>query len=135
MAKTAKSGVGKGSERRAEDFAAIQNNWDDIPNFGYKPKWARELEKSSDEKIKRYPDHAKELFDALMALDDESFESVPPQWDDDSTINFSKINWNNKLTSKLKKLLKKYNMDSLDLRQKTMYIWEVIDKMHSFRPF
>jgi len=36
--------AGKGSGRRAEDFRAVQNNWDEIPNFGFKPKWARKCD-------------------------------------------------------------------------------------------
>ena len=118
MAKTAKSGVGKGHERRAEDFAAVQNNWDEIPNFGYKPKWMRETEAPKMERIVRYPDHAKELAQALS-------EKVQ-NWNDESQIRISTPN------KKLKKLLNKYN---LDINGKTMYIWEVIEKMHDFRPF
>ena len=34
---------GKGSGRRQEDFSIVQNNWDEIPNFGYKPRWMKEL--------------------------------------------------------------------------------------------
>jgi hypothetical protein len=129
MAKMSKSGVGKGSERRAEDFAAVQRNWDEIPNFGYKPKWMQ----SSDEKIKRYPDHLDEF---TKAISDLPFpDNFHTSWNDDTEIMFSNIRWDRKEASKLKKLLKKYNMDSLDLRGKSMYIWQIIEKMHDFRPF
>jgi hypothetical protein len=155
MAKTAKSGVGKGHERREEDFAAIQRNWDEIPNFGYKPKWMRELESCgcdetgkmpdckihsnnsinlpADEKLRRYPAHLQEF---AKAISDLPFpDNFHTSWNDDTEIMFCNIKWDKKEASKLKKLLKKYNMDSLDLRGKTMYIWEVVEKMHDFRPF
>ena len=41
---------GKGSGRRQEDFLIVQNNWDEIPNFGYKPRWMKELKPLSDKK-------------------------------------------------------------------------------------
>lgn len=36
--------AGKGDNRRPEDFKKIQNHWDEIPNFGFKPKWMKELD-------------------------------------------------------------------------------------------
>jgi hypothetical protein len=36
------SQYGKGSNRRPENFKAVQNNFDEIPNFGFKPKWMLE---------------------------------------------------------------------------------------------
>lgn len=118
MADKPKPIAGKGDNRRQEDFKKIQNNWDEIPNFGYKPKWMRETEAPKMERIVRYPDHAKELAQALS-------EEVQ-NWNDESQISISTPN------KKLQKLLNKYD---LDINGKTMYIWEVIEKMHDFRPF
>lgn len=121
---------GKGSKRRVEDFKAVQSNWEDIPNFGFKPKWAIKLE-NKQEKVNLYPHHLTELMVALTC-DKELEKKMCYVTDACKVKDFDLHNAFEMPTVQLKKLLKKYNLDN---SCKDMYIWEVIEKMHSFRPF
>ena len=53
MADKPKPQFGKGSNARPfADYSEYVENFDEIPNFGYKPKWMKELEKPEEKEEK-----------------------------------------------------------------------------------
>lgn len=75
-------------------------------------------------KVNKYPDHLEELKKAICGK-----KMIGLFISDESKLSDFNLAKNN---PHIKALFKKYNLDN---SCKDLYIWEVLEKMHSFRPF
>lgn len=111
---------GKGHNPRPfSDYRQYHHNFDEIPNFGFKPKWQQ-----PDLKTSKHPDHLDELMSALRGN-----KMVAYKVNDGAKLSDFGLSKNN---PRLDALFKKYNLDN---SCKNLYIWEVVEKMHNYRPF
>ena len=66
------------------DFLIVQNNWDEIPNFGYKPRWMEELkppsDKNGDNITRPLNEKNQEKMWKMQKLDEEILSRLPLLW-------------------------------------------------------
>ena len=113
------TGAGKGSKPRPyTNYNGYVDNFEQIKNFGFKPKWQK-----SNMKVDLYPDQLAELMSAI------SNTPAPFVVTDSCKFSDFSVEQNNK---SIQKLFKKYNLDE---NTKSLYILEIVEKMYCFRPF
>jgi len=112
------SQAGKGDKPRNCFSSNFKNNYDEI-------QWGT--------KSSKYPEHLKELMYIITSF--KQFKEKDCYIQDDWKVKDFDVNnvfGSKKPNHEIKKFLHKYK---LDYSIKDMYIWEVVEKMHNFRPF
>lgn len=109
--------AGKGSKPRPfSSYAEYSKNYDQIAgfNFGKKKNVLR---------VHKYPYELKLITKALFGVEDAFLIN------DYSSLNTYDPQWTN---PKVEKLLSKYGFDN---SVRSMYIWELVEKMYNYLPF